>query len=118
MVENEGVALQSRAEQGEASQKKIHFYEFPSDDEGTFTDAVEVGATNYLSTAKELNCLHKYPIIKTLFLKYNTALPFSAPVGRLFSLGNLVLTPKRNRLADARFEKLLLIRYNKHFLQL
>ena len=32
---------------------------------------MEVEAANYLSTAKELNCLHKYPIIKLLFLKYN-----------------------------------------------
>ena len=117
VVENEDDAVQCQAEQGGA--RKDHFYDFPSDDESsTPTDTVEVEAANYLSTAKELDYLHRYPIIKLLFLKYNTTLPSSAPVERLFSLGNMVLTPKHNRLVDARFEKLLLMRYNKHFLQL
>uniref|UniRef100_I3J886 BED-type domain-containing protein n=1 Tax=Oreochromis niloticus TaxID=8128 RepID=I3J886_ORENI len=38
-----------------------------------------------------------------------------APVERLFSLGNLILTPKRNKLSDHKFEKLLLLRYNCWF---
>jgi len=49
--------------------KKGHFDEFPSDDESASTDTVEVEATNYLSTtAKNLDCLHKFYIIKALFL--------------------------------------------------
>ena len=55
VVENDGNAVQSRAEQGETSQRKDHFYDFPSDDEGsTSIDSIEVEAANYLSTAKEL----------------------------------------------------------------
>ena len=61
-VENEDNAAQSIAEQGEANQRKDHFYDFPSDDKSmTTTDTVEVEAANYLSTAKELGCLHRYP---------------------------------------------------------
>ena len=112
----------NEAEDGNSTQKekasKKDFYEFDSDEEPTLCDTVEMEAARYLGDTKTLGCLNKYPTIKKLFLKYNTTLPSSAPVERLFSLGNLVLTAKRNKLTDARFEKLLLMWYNKHFIEL
>uniref|UniRef100_H2MH36 HAT C-terminal dimerisation domain-containing protein n=1 Tax=Oryzias latipes TaxID=8090 RepID=H2MH36_ORYLA len=63
----------------------------------------------------ELDTLSNFPAFKKVFLKYNTPTPSSAPVERLFSLGGLVLTPRRNGLSDSRFEKLLLMRYNHCF---
>ena len=111
--------------------KKEDFYKFDSDEELIMQDTLKLEAASFLRDAKTLGCLLKYPTIKKLFsrynttlpssapvervLRYNTTLPSSAPVERLFSLENLVLTPKRNRPTDRRFEKLLLMCYNKHF---
>ena len=48
----------------------------------------------YLSDAKKLECLRKYPTVKKVSLNYNTTTPSSAPVEWLFCLGVLVLIPK------------------------
>ena len=78
VVKNEDDAMQSKAEQGGANQRKDHFYDFPSDDESnTTTDTVEVEAANYLSTAKELDCLHRYYQVTVSEVSHHTALQCS-----------------------------------------
>ena len=64
---------------------------------------------------KNLQSLNKYPLLKSIFLRYNTTIPSSAPVERLFSVAGMTLTPKRSSLADKTFERLILIRANNKF---
>ena len=107
--------VENRNPEPDITSQKKDFYKFESDEEESSRDCVEVEAVEYLSMAKQIECLHKFPTVKRIFLKYNITIPSSAPAERLFSLGNLVLTPRRNRLTPSRFEKLLLLRYNKGF---
>uniref|UniRef100_A0A8C0YUZ1 BED-type domain-containing protein n=1 Tax=Cyprinus carpio carpio TaxID=630221 RepID=A0A8C0YUZ1_CYPCA len=89
------------------------FFAFPEEENQHDDQAitVDVEICEYLKSANMEN-LHDFPRILKIFLKANTGTPSSAPVERLFSIGSLILTPKRNRLTDQRFEKLLLLRYN------
>jgi len=50
--------------------------------------------------------------IKKLFVTYNTTLPSSAPVERLFSSAGLIETPRRNKLSDKMIEVLLMLKVN------
>ncbi len=73
----------------------------------------KIEAMNYLDDkSKELQNLLIYPCIRAVFMQFNTSLPSSAPVERLFSTGGLILIPHRNRLSDELFEKLLMLKTN------
>ena len=57
-------------------------------------------------TSRDIDSLHRFPLVKKVFVAKNTALPSSAPVERLFS--------QRNGLSDEHFKELLMLRANKH----
>ncbi|XP_033945008.1 uncharacterized protein zbedx [Pseudochaenichthys georgianus] len=63
-------------------------------------------------TGKSLECLQDFPRMKQLFLKYNTTLPSTAPIQRLFSQKGNLVTSQRNFLTDDYFERIQLLRYN------
>ncbi|XP_041825556.1 uncharacterized protein LOC121629822 [Melanotaenia boesemani] len=90
------------------------FFAFDDEDDTSATAESQV-ADYFKSGTQGMDSLHTFPLIKKISLKYNAATPSSAPVERLFSLGKLIFTPKRNRLSDLKFEKLLLLRYNQWF---
>lgn len=68
---------------------------------------------------KSKNCnidmLNDFGIIKKLFIKYNTALPSSASVERMFSVGGSVITPQRGNMHDDIIEYQILLKINKNF---
>lgn len=77
--------------------------------------SVETEVTSYLNSAPVMESLHLFPRIKNIVLRYNAPTLSSAPVEKLFSLGSLVLTPKRYRLSDEHFQRLPLMRFNRYF---
>ena len=56
-----------------------------------------------------------FPIdeIKRMFLRYNTALPTSASVERMFSAGGRIFQPLRCSISDTNFERQLLFKINR-----
>jgi hypothetical protein len=54
----------------------------------------------------------RHPEILRMFLRYNTELPSSASVERLFSTGVQIFKPTRNRLSDTTFERVLFLKTN------
>ena len=79
----------------------------------TRENRAKVEALNFLDDrSKVLQILSSYSNVCCTFLKYNSSLPSSAPVERLFSIGGLILTPLRNQLSDAAFQQLLMLKTN------
>ncbi|XP_039314790.1 uncharacterized protein LOC113005842 [Solenopsis invicta] len=67
------------------------------------------------SNALHVNMLNDYPRIRKFFIKYNTALPSSASVERMFSVSGSVVTPQRGKLNDNTMEYQTLLKINKNF---
>jgi hAT family C-terminal dimerisation region len=90
------------------------FFNFTSTtaDEYENTSTIHDVDTYLGSMDQTFNVFNDYSLLRNLFFKYNSALPSSAPVERLFSAAGQIYSPRRNRLSDAHFEKQLLLRCN------
>lgn len=81
-------------------------------------DKIRLEIMHYLQdNDNKLSNLDKYPVIKKMFIYFNTTLPSSAPVERLFSMAKIICEPHRNRLSHKHFEELVLLKANKFNLE-
>ena len=55
-------------------------------------------------------------VLVDLFIRYNTAIPSTAAVERLFFIGKDILTAKRAKLSDANFERLMFMKGNHNIM--
>lgn len=77
---------------------------------------VETETSSYLADPdRSFGMLHKYPLVKSAFIHFNTTIPSSPSVEpRLFSVGRQIETARWNRPSETNFEKLLLKANTSH----
>jgi len=118
--ENEASTDKRLVENSEVSEDEVEnssFFSWSNDKhQGTSTIFVENEVTQYLSRSptKKLTSLNKYPNIKKVFICHNTPLPSSAPIERVFSISNAILTKRRGKMDDKTFEKTIFLKYNSN----
>lgn len=77
----------------------------------------EVSELNrYLSSERvDLQMLDDFPVIREMFFKFNTQLPTSATVERMFNFAGILDNPKRGRTLPTNFENNILLKANDVF---
>lgn len=62
--------------------------------------------------SQEQELLQSYPVIGKAFVKYNTPMPSSGPVERMFSFATMLNKPRSHKLSDDLFEKRVVMKCN------
>lgn len=97
-------------------EKNESYYMFVEDSDSsaasdTANTTIDLETLQYLKDDDtSLDSLNKYPNIKKVFLKFNTCLPSSAPVERLFSFGGMIMRPHRRKMTDNLFEQIVVLK--------
>lgn len=121
--ENETATVGTR----QANQENI-FFNFDADSSDSDTSMTETNSSAAPMTKAELLMLHffaeesqdlqlldRYPEIKAVFIRFNTPLPSSASVERLFSFATMTNLPKSHKLSDSMFEKRVVLKCNLNY---
>lgn len=99
-----------------------HTNEVVTDDDFLHFDSIQNPETDELQNIfnEYANSVPKLPLtafskeIQQLYLRYNTSIPSSAHVERLFSAGGQLFDERRGSMSDENFEMALLLKFNKY----
>ena len=94
---------------------KVIFFGSVFVDKGSRKSSATKIAASFLDEPPTKNIMANFTTheeLKLLFVKYNTTLPSSAAVERLFSTGKDALRPKRARLSDKHLSMLVFLKGN------
>lgn len=69
----------------------------------------------FASKANSITSVNDYPLVAKAFQKANSTLPSSATVERLFSVAGLILTPRRCKMLDNMFDKMVFLRCRSNY---
>lgn len=121
--ENETVTVATR----KAYQENI-FFNFDADSSDSDTSMTEINSSAapltkaellmshfFAEESQEIQLLDRYPEIKAVFIKFNTPLPSSASLERLFSFATMTNLPKSHKLSDSMFEKRVVLKCNLNY---
>ena len=101
----------------DCSRNSDTYFQWSDDEEETpqtQKNLTSIEVLQYLENPNtNLESLHRYPKIGSVFLKFNTSLTSSAPVEHLFSFASMILQGCTGRLTDKNFEKFTLLKANK-----
>lgn len=88
------------------------YFEFDTDSGGQRCKE-DVIISHYLADQdRDVSMLNRYPEIKRVFQKYNTPLPSSGAIERMFSFGTMTNLPNSQTLSDEMFEKRMVLKSN------
>lgn len=68
-----------------------------------------------LSERVDLKMLDDFPVVREMFFKFNTQLPSSASVERMFNFAGILDDPKRGRILPSNFENNVVLKANSVF---
>ncbi|KAL4097877.1 hypothetical protein QTP88_022580 [Uroleucon formosanum] len=101
-------------EQHTESESEDDFLSFKVTATSGDNENIQMLVDNYLSNTS-IKSPNDLPMqLKKAYFKFNTAIPSSAPVERLFSGGGHLMDKKRGKMADKNFEMTLLLKHNKY----
>ncbi|XP_042144251.1 uncharacterized protein LOC121832865 isoform X2 [Ixodes scapularis] len=89
-----------------------HFFTFETSSSSASWEQEFVQYTE-LAATRSLDCLKHLPLLKSVFLKFNTGLPSSAAAERVYSIRGTIAIKLRSKMSDEHFGEVLILRSNR-----